>query len=59
MEESIEKVIYEETEKRLKEMDASEYQFPKKADSKDVILMAALAGASCLLIVLCLMGVIQ
>lgn len=58
MEESIEKVIYDETDKRLKEMADSEYQFPKKADYKDVILMVALAGVSCLLIVLCLMGVI-
>ena len=53
MEESIEKVIYDETDKRLKEMADSEYQFPKKADYKDVILMVALAGVSCLL-----MGVI-
>lgn len=59
MEESIEKVIYDETDKRLKEMGAPEYQFPEKADFKDVIWMAALAGVSCLLIVLCLMGVIQ
>lgn len=59
MEESIEKVIYDETDKRLKEMSTPEYQFPEKADFKDVIWIAVLAGACCLLIVLCLMGVIQ
>ncbi len=59
MEESIEKVIRDETDRRLKEMGAPEYQFPEKADFKDIIWIAVLAGVCCLLIVLCLMGVIQ
>lgn len=58
MEKSIEELIYEETEKRLKEMSAADYQFPQKADKKDVIGIVAAAGTSLLLIVLCMTGVI-
>lgn len=58
MEKSIEELIYEETDQRLKEMVAPGYQFPEKADKMDVIGIIAAIGVSMLLIVLCMMGVI-
>lgn len=58
MEKSIEELIYEETDQRLKEMSAPGYQFPEEADIKDVIGILGAIGISLLLIVLCMMGVI-
>ena len=58
MEKSIEELIYEETDQRLKEMAAPGYQFPKKADMADVIGIVAGICVSLMLIVLCMMGVI-
>ena len=58
MEKSIEELIYEETDQRLKEMADPGYQFPKKADMKDVIGIIALTGVCLVLIVLCMTGVI-
>lgn len=55
---TIEEIIYEETDKRLKEMESPGYQFPKKADAKDVIGIVAAVAINLLLIVLCMMGVI-
>ena len=51
-------MIYEETDKRLKEMASPDYVFPEKADKKDVFGIAAAIGVSILLIVLCMTGVI-
>lgn len=58
MEKSIEELIYEETDQRLKEMAASDYPWPEKADKKDAIAIAAGIGISLLLIILCMTGVI-
>ena len=58
MEKSIEEVIIEETERRLKEMSAANYQFPKKADRTDAAGIAIMVGISAVLILLCMMGVI-
>lgn len=58
MEKSIEELIYEETDQRLKEMAAPGYEFPGKADKWDVIGIVVTAGVSLLLIVLCMTGVI-
>ena len=58
MEKSIEEVITEETERRLKEMSAADYQFPKKADRTDATGIAIMVGISAVLILLCMMGVI-
>ena len=58
MEKSIEELIYDETEQRLKEMASEDYVFPPKADKKDVAAIVALAAVSIGLIVLCMMGVI-
>ena len=58
MEKSIEELIYEETEQRLKEMASSDYQFPTTADRKDVIAIVASIACCVLLIALCMTGVI-
>ncbi len=58
MEKSIEELIYEETDQRLKEMRDPKYQFPKKADKMDAIGIIAGIGVCVLLIVLCMTGVI-
>lgn len=58
MEKSIEELIYEETDQRLKEMQEPGYQFPQKADKSDVIGIVAGISISLLLIILCMTGVI-
>lgn len=58
MEKSIEELIYEETDQRLKEMAAPDYPWPQKADKKDAIAIIAGIGFSLLLIALCMTGVI-
>ena len=58
MEKSIEELIYEETEQRLKEMGSITYQFPKMANKADYIAILAAALACLALIVLCMTGVI-
>lgn len=58
MEKSIEELIYEETDHRLKEMASPNYEFPRQADKWDVIGIVAAAGVSLLLIVLCMAEVI-
>ena len=59
MEKTIEELIYEETNKRLKEMQAPDYEFPKKATKADWLGIAAAVGCSLLMIVLCMTGVIE
>lgn len=58
MEKSIEELIYEETDQRLKEMASPDYQFPPKADKKDAIGIIAAIAVSLVLIVLCMTEVI-
>jgi hypothetical protein len=58
MEKSIEELIYEETDQRLKEMAAPDYPWPKKADKKDVIAIVTGICVSLFLIILCMTGVI-
>ena len=59
MEKSIEELIYEETEKRLKEMSDPGYVFPPKANKNDYLAIMSLCGISLLLIILCMVGVIN
>lgn len=59
MEKSIEELIYEETEERLKEMASPDYQFPEKADRKDAIGILLTIGVCLVLIILCMVGVIE
>ena len=56
MEKSIEELIYEETDQRLKEMSTPDYPWPKKADWRDAIAIIAGISISLLLIVLCMAG---
>ena len=58
MSKSIEELIYEETDKRLKQMSSPDYLFPKQLDKIDVIVITALIIVSMLLIILCMTGVI-
>ena len=58
MEKSIEELIYEETDQRLKEMAAPDYPWPRKADKYDAIGIAAGIVISLVLIILCMTGVI-
>ena len=57
-EKSIEELIYEETDRRLKEMAAPDYPFPEKADRTDAFAILGLCSVCLLLIVLCMTGVI-
>lgn len=56
---SIDEMIYEETEKRLDEMQSDSYEFPKKMNKVDFVLIGAFVAVSVLLIVLCMAGVIN
>ncbi len=58
MEKSIEELIYEETDERLREMEAPDYPFPQKADRKDAISILVVIGVCLILIILCMTGVI-
>lgn len=59
MEKTIEEMIYEETEQRLKAMGSPDYRFPEKADRKDAIGILACIAVCVVLIVLCMAGVIE
>ncbi len=56
---SIEQLIYQETEERLNEMQSDSYEFPKRITRADVAWMIAGAAVSAVLIVLCMLGVIK
>ena len=56
--ESIEKMIYDETEKRLAEMESPEYVFPERAGKDLYIAVAVCVIISIVLLVLCITGVI-
>lgn len=55
---SIEELLYTETEKRLEEMQKSDYVFPEKMGKGDFIAIGVMAVASLTLVILCLTGVI-
>ena len=59
MEKTIEELIYEETDQRLKEMSSPDYQFPQKADKKDVTGIIVSIAVCLVLIVLCMTEVIR
>lgn len=52
------RIIDEETEKRLVEMQDPNYEWPEKADKKDAIAIVLLIVICIVLIVLCMTGVI-
>lgn len=57
-EQSIEELIYAETEKRLDAMEKSRYEFPKRITRTDWILIGGSIVVSLMLIILCMIGVI-
>lgn len=59
MEKTIEELIYEETDKRLKEMETPEYKFPNTADKKDAVGIITAIVVCIVLILLCMIGVID
>lgn len=58
-EQSIEELIYSETEQRLKQMESPDYDFPEQIDKRDWAVIWGSIGISLLLIVLCMTGVIS
>lgn len=58
LEKTIEELIYEETDQRLKEMASPNYKFPQNADKYDAVGIVAAIGASICLIILCMTGAI-
>lgn len=56
---SIEQLIYQETEERLNEMQSDSYEFPKQITRVDVVCMIVGAAVSVVMIVLCMLGVIK
>ncbi|MBR1796733.1 MAG: hypothetical protein IJ757_01770 [Clostridiales bacterium] len=58
MEKSIEELIYEETDQRLKKMTEPDYPWPQSADKRDAIAIVTGIGISLFLIILCITGVI-
>lgn len=56
---SIEQMIYEETEKRLAEMQKPDYVFPKKITKFDVIGIISSVAISLVFVVFCMVGVIK
>lgn len=56
---TIEEMIYEETEMRLNEMRKDDYIFPEKADKKDAIAIIVSIAICSVLIILCMIGVIK
>ena len=57
--ENIEKMIYEETERRLKIMESPGYEFPGPIRKADILGIVFAVGISAVLIFLCMMGVIE
>lgn len=58
-EKSIEELIYDETSKRLEEMESPGYEFPKRIGKGDVIGIISGIILSIVLIVCCTTGVIS
>jgi len=58
MEKTIEEIICEETDRRLKEMASPDYAFPERVDRRDASGIAVVAGCCLVLILLCMTGVI-
>lgn len=58
-EKSIEELIKEETENRIKIMSDKDYVFPERINQKDYIAIILLIVICLVLITLCMTGVIQ
>lgn len=53
---SIEQLIYEETEKRLEIMQSDSYEFPEQMKRTDYIIIAAAVILCLILIIACMLG---
>ena len=53
------KLIYDETEKRLAEMEKPEYEFPKQLKTIDWVMITGICVVSFVLIAMCMTGVIK
>ena len=53
---SIEQLIYEETEKRLEEMQSDSYEFPKQMTKTDYMVIAVSVIVCTGLIIACMLG---
>lgn len=58
MKDSLEQLIYDETEKRLNEMEQPDYEFPKRMSKADYAVIVGAIVVCTLLIALCMVGVI-
>lgn len=56
---SIMEEMYLETERRLKQMEEKEYEFPERIRKVDIMAIIAMIAVSGLLIALCMTGVIR
>lgn len=56
---NIEKIIYEETEKRIEIMEKPDYQYPEQMKKSDYFGIVVGVLGSIALIVLCMIGVIS
>lgn len=56
---SIMEEMYLETERRLKQMEEKEYEFPERIKKADVAAIIGMVAVSGLLIGLCMTGVIR
>ena len=56
---SIMEEMYLETERRLKQMEQKEYEFPEKIKKPDVAAIVMMVAVSGILIILCKVGVIR
>lgn len=59
MKKNIEELIYVETEKRLDIMASDNYEYPKKVNKVDFLLIIIMILISILFIILCMTGVIM
>lgn len=53
---SIEDLIYEETEKRLEIMQSDSYEFPEQMTKADYVVIAAAVVVCLILIIACMLG---
>lgn len=51
--------LYEETKKRLDEMERKDYEFPEKIGGADIAVIVAMITVSIVLTALCMIGVIK
>ncbi|MCI8514217.1 MAG: hypothetical protein HFI93_06255 [Lachnospiraceae bacterium] len=56
---SIERILYSETEKRLNLMEQADYEFPERIAKSDAAMIIGSVALCVILIALCMTGVIR